>query len=105
MPGLLPDDATLKEKFELWPIVGLTCGLPPTDLETLTIDAIRTHRRLVDKADQLFQALPEEYKSGNVIGGAQHLCYIEASIEMHAQMSIVNTLINVLGYIPKSSVN
>ncbi|RWC37734.1 MAG: transcriptional regulator [Mesorhizobium sp.] len=99
------DDATLKEKFELRPIVGLTSGLPPTDLETLTIDAIRTHRRLVDKADQLFQALPEEYKSGNVIGGARHLFYIEASMEMHAQMSVVNTLISILGYIPKASVN
>ncbi|RWB78238.1 transcriptional repressor TraM [Mesorhizobium sp.] len=95
------DDATLKEKFELRPIVGLTRGLPPTDLETLTIEAIRTHRRLVDKADQLFQALPEEYKSGKVTGGPQHLCYIEASMEMHAQMSVVNALISILGYIPK----
>ncbi|RWE05063.1 MAG: transcriptional regulator [Mesorhizobium sp.] len=99
------DDATLKEKFELRPIMGLTSGLPPTDLETLTIDAIRTHRRLVDKADQLFQASPEEYKSRNVIGGARHLCYREASMEMHAQMSVVNTLISILGYIPMASVN
>nr|WP_235676693.1 transcriptional repressor TraM [Rhizobium rhizogenes]ASK44252.1 hypothetical protein [Rhizobium rhizogenes] len=34
-----------------------------------------------------------------------HLCYIEASIEMHAQMSAVSTLISILGYIPNASVN
>jgi hypothetical protein len=33
-------------------------------------------------------------------GGPQHLRYIEASIEMHAQMSAVSTLISMLGYIP-----
>lgn len=94
-----------KEEFELRPVVGLTRGLPLADLEALTIEAIRTHRHLVEKADQLFQALPDDYKVGKAAGGAQHLCYVEASIEMHAQMSVVNTLINVLGYIPEASVN
>lgn len=37
--------------------------------------------------------------------GAQHLEYIEAMIEMHAQMVSPNTLVGVLGYIPKVSVN
>ncbi|WP_085033693.1 transcriptional repressor TraM [Ensifer aridi] len=99
------EEATLKDKLELRPVAGLTRGLPHNDLESLTVDAIRTHRRLVDKADKLFQALPDDYKSGKATGGAQHLRYIEASIEMHAQMSVVNTLISILGYIPKVSVN
>jgi len=99
------EDATLTETLELRPVIGLTRGLPMSDLETLTVDAIRTHRRLVARADELFQALPEDYKAGKATGGEQHLCYIKASIEMHAQMSAVNTLIGILGYIPKVSVN
>ncbi|AAK91095.1 MULTISPECIES: transcriptional repressor TraM [Rhizobium/Agrobacterium group] len=99
------EDATLTKKVELRPLVGLTRGLHPADLEKLTIDAIRAHRRLVEKADELFQALPESYKSGKEVGGPQHLCYIEASIEMHAQMSAVSTLISILGYIPNATVN
>ncbi|MBO0128358.1 transcriptional repressor TraM [Agrobacterium sp. OT33] len=99
------DVTTLTHEVELRPVVGLTLGLPVEDLETLTIDAIRSHRRLVERADELFQALPENYKSGEAAGGKQHLQYIEASIEMHAQMSALSTLLSVLGYIPKVSVN
>ncbi|RWB38341.1 MAG: transcriptional regulator [Mesorhizobium sp.] len=99
------NDATFEEKIELRPVVGLTRGLPLADLEALTVTAIRTHRRLVDKADKMFQALPDAYKSGKAAGGARHLCYLEAAIEMHAQMSVVNTLISILGFIPKASVN
>ncbi|WP_172691167.1 transcriptional repressor TraM [Rhizobium rhizogenes] len=95
------EETTSKDQLELRPVVGLTQGLPLADLEFLTVDAIRTHRRLVDSADKLFQELPDDYKSGKAVGGAQHLRYIEASIEMHAQMSVVNTLIGILGYIPK----
>jgi hypothetical protein len=99
------EDTTLAETLELRPLIGLTRGLPMSDLETLTVEAIRTHRRLLAKADELFQALPDDYKAGKATGGEQHLSFIEASIEMHAQMSAVNTLINILGYIPKASVN
>ncbi|MCJ2877605.1 transcriptional repressor TraM [Rhizobium pusense] len=99
------DDTTVTNKVELRPLVGLTRGLPPADLEALTIDAIRTHRQLVEKADELFQALPEAYKTGQEAGGPQHMRYIEASIEMHAQMSAVSTLISILGFIPKVVVN
>jgi hypothetical protein len=100
-----PKDATLKEKLELRPVFGLTQGLAAADLETLTVDAIRKHRLLVDKADELFRALPEDYQEGRATGGTVHLRYIEASIEMHAQMNALNTLITILGYIPKVVVN
>ena len=61
--------------------------------------------QLLEKADQLFQALPQGYKIGKAAGGQQHLEYIEAMIEMHAQMSALNTLVELLGYIPKVSAN
>lgn len=97
------DDA-VSDTLELRPVIGLTRGLPSADIETLAVNAIRLHRQLVEKADQLFQALPEEYQIGKATGGVQYLTYIEAMIEMHAQMSVVNTLVGVLGYIPKISV-
>lgn len=90
---------------ELRPVIGLTGGLATADVETLTVNAIRLHRQLLDKADQLFQALPEEYRMAKVTGGVQHLEYIEAMIEMHAQMSALNTLLGVLGYVPKMATN
>ncbi len=99
------DAPTSEDKLEMRPVYGLTQGLPKADLETLTVDAIRTHRRLVDNADQLFQTLPDAYKSGKAAGGAQHLNYIQACMDMHAQMYVVNTLVTILGYIPKVSVN
>ena len=102
---MTPDALPSEDRLEMRPVYGLTQGLPKADLESLTVDAIRTHRRLVDEADQLFQALPEDYKSGKAAGGAQHLTYIQACMEMHAQMYVVNTLVTILGYIPKVTMN
>ncbi|EGP53996.1 transcriptional repressor (plasmid) [Agrobacterium tumefaciens F2] len=102
---MTPDTPTSEDKLEMRAVYGLTQGLPKADLESLTVDAIRTHRQLVDEADRLFHALPEDHKSGKAAGGAQHLIYIQACMEMHAQMYVVNTLVTILGYIPKVSVN
>ncbi|XUY30110.1 transcriptional repressor TraM (plasmid) [Agrobacterium sp. rho-8.1] len=101
----MKSDILMQQAELIRPVVGLTRGLSVTDLEILTVDAIRTHRILVDKADKLFQALPDDYKTGKTVGGSQHLCSIEASIAMHAQQSVVNTLIIILGYIPDVSLN
>ena len=91
--------------MEIRAVVGLTRGLPKADLESLAIEAIRVHRRLVDEADRRFQDLPEDYRAGKATGGAQHLGYIQACMDMHAQMYVVNTLVTILGYIPKVSAN
>ncbi|OOO33527.1 UNVERIFIED_ORG: transcriptional regulator [Rhizobium sophorae] len=102
---MISDAPKSEDKLEIRPVFGLTQGLPKADLESLTVEAIRTHRRLVDEANGLFQELPEEHKSGKATGGTQHLSYIQACMEMHAQMYVVNTLITILGYIPKVSVS
>jgi hypothetical protein len=78
----------------------LLVGLPLSDLEVLTVRAIRVHRRLIEHAEQMFLGLPEDIKSGRLHGGALHLAYIEVAMEMHAQASIVSTLLEVLGRIP-----
>jgi hypothetical protein len=98
-------DAAVSGACELRPVIGLTRGLPGADIELLAVNAIRLHRQLLEKADQLFQALPQDYKCGTAVGGTQHLEYIEAMIEMHAQMGALNTLVGLLGYIPKVSLN
>jgi hypothetical protein len=99
------NDFSASAASELRPVIGLTRGLPGPDIEVLAVNAIRLHRQLLEKADQLFQELPQVYKTGSAMGGALHLEYIEAMIEMHAQMSALNTLIGLLGYIPNVSVN
>ncbi|WP_026622788.1 TraR antiactivator (plasmid) [Ensifer sp. WSM1721] len=96
---------TFDAKLEIRALLGLTQGLPRPQLELLAAEAIRTHRLLVDKADQLFQALPEKDEIPEMIGSAQHLDYIRACIEMHTQTYATNTLINLLGYIPKVPTN
>ncbi|WP_276122409.1 transcriptional repressor TraM [Pararhizobium qamdonense] len=98
-------ESAVSDTCELRPVIGLTCSLTKADVETLTVNAIRLHRQLLERADQLFQALPDDYRTGKATGGVQHLEYIEAMIEMHAQMSAVNTLVGVLGYIPKVAAN
>lgn len=99
------EDSSVTSVNQLRPVIGLTHGLAGGDVEILTVNAIRMHRRLVERADQLFQALPENHKVGKTTGGKQHLEYIEAMIEMHAQMNALNTLLEILGYVPTVSVN
>lgn len=95
----------MADTSELRPVIGLTRGLDTVDIETLTVNAIRLHRQLVEKAEQLFQALPADLKTGKAFGGEQHLEYVEAMIAMHAQMNVLDTLVRILGYIPNVSVN
>lgn len=99
------NDTVATGSCELRPLIGLTRGLPATDIEQLTVNAIRLHRQLLARADQLFQALPRDYQVGNAVGGAQHLEYVEAMIEMHAQMNALSMLTNLLGFIPKVAAN
>lgn len=99
------NESAAEAKFELRPLIGLTRGLPQSDLEAITVNAIRIHRQLVDRADELFHALPDTCKAGKTHGGEQHVRYIEAAIEMHSQMAAVATLIALLGYTPSVSVN
>ncbi|MEZ0211613.1 MAG: transcriptional repressor TraM [Xanthobacteraceae bacterium] len=99
------NESASETKIPLRPLVGLTRGLPQSDLEAITANAIRIHRQLVDRADELFHGLPDACKTGRAPGGEQHIRYIEAAIEMHSQMAVVATLIALLGYTPSVSVN
>lgn len=96
------DDRLNGEAVDLKPLVGLLYGLPSPLIERLTIDAIREHRELLERAENLFHELPADVKAGKGVVGDAHVAYLEATIRMHAQMSALTTLLHILGYTPKA---
>ena len=90
-----------EHKVTLRPVVGLTEHLPKTDLEQITIQAIRTHRLLRDTAEAKYE---EWRKAGPVTScdsvGPDRVAYVSAMIDMHAQQTILSTLLDVLGHVP-----
>jgi len=88
-------------KITLRPVVGLTENLPKRDLEQITIQAIRTHRRLRDTAEAKY----EEWRKLPPVAycdtlGPERIAYVSAMIEMHAQQTVLSTLLDVLGHVP-----
>ena len=102
----MPDDekgyVQPEHKLVLRPVVGLTENLPKSDLEQITVLAINTHRRLRDLAE----ARQDEWhaiEAGNPSAKAArsaHIAYVTAMNGMHAQQTVLSTLLDVLGYIP-----
>ncbi len=91
-----------EQNFVLRPIVGLTENLPKGDLERITLEAIKTHRRLRDAAEERWtqcQMAPSVDSFAATAGDAR-IAYVKAMIEMHAQQAVLSTLLDVLGYIP-----
>jgi hypothetical protein len=95
------DERLTSKTVDLRPIVGLLHELPEALVERLTVQAIRDHRELVERAENLFQALPEEIRSGKAACGDEQFDYLQATIAMHAQMSALTTLLDILGYTPR----
>ncbi|QRG09981.1 transcriptional regulator (plasmid) [Xanthobacter dioxanivorans] len=88
-------------KVTLRPVVGLTEHLPKRDLEQITIQAIRTHRRLRDAAEAKY----EEWRKAPPVSGCDtvgpdRIAYVSAMLDMHAQQTLLSTLLNVLGHVP-----
>ncbi|WP_108610722.1 transcriptional repressor TraM [Aminobacter sp. MSH1] len=91
-----------EHKLVLRPVVGLTENLPTSDLEQITVQAIRTHRRLRDLAEarqDQWHAIEARDPSAKSARPAR-IAYVTAMIEMHAQQTVLSTLLDVLGYIP-----
>ena len=84
----------------LRPVVGLTENLPKKDLEYITAEAIRAHRRLRDAAEALHAPYLETPPlKGDTVGSAR-LAWVGAMIRSHAQQALLSTLLEVLGYVP-----
>lgn len=102
----MPDDekgyVQPEHKLVLRPVVGLTENLPTSDLEQITIQAIKTHRRLRDLAEvrqDEWHAIEAHDPSAKSARPAR-IAYVTAMIGMHAQQTVLSTLLDVLGYIP-----
>jgi len=103
---MMPDDekgyVQPEHKLVLRPVVGLTENLPTSDLEQITIQAIKTHRRLRDLAEARqdeWHAIAAGDPSAKAARSA-HIAFVTAMIAMHAQQTMLSTLLDVLGYIP-----
>jgi hypothetical protein len=94
--SILSDHKTL-----LRPVIGLAENLPRQDLEQITIEAIRKHRRLRDEAEALEVSYSDQPpKSADTVGQAR-LAWVSAMMQMHAQQRLLSNLLEVLGYIPE----
>jgi hypothetical protein len=85
-------------KIFLRPLVGLLEGQPKDVIERLTIEAITRHRSLVSEAElayDRFKNRPGELE----IPEAQE-AYFSSMIAVHAQQTVVSTMLDILGYIP-----
>ncbi|KUM24391.1 hypothetical protein AU467_30495 [Mesorhizobium loti] len=89
------------DKISLRPVIGLTEGLSKGDLEQITIEAIRTHRRLRDAADTRCEEWRQTLSTEalDTVGPAR-IAYVVAMIEMHAQQAALSTLLDLLGHVP-----
>ncbi|MDQ0304938.1 transcriptional repressor TraM [Ancylobacter polymorphus] len=90
-----------EHKVTLRPVVGLTEHLSKRDLEQITIQAIKRHRSLRDAAESKY----EEWRkappsSGCDTVGPARIAYVSAMIDMHAQQTLLSTLLDVLGHVP-----
>lgn len=71
-------------------------GLEPKEIERFVVEEIEKHRRLRDEAIRL-EAM-QESKEGK---SETNRAYVSAMIAVHAQQTVVSTLLDILGYIPE----
>lgn len=102
----MPDDekgnVQPEHKVVLRPVVGLAENLPTSDLEQIAVQAIKAHRRLRDLAEARqdeWHVIEDRDPSAKSARPAR-IAYVTAMIDMHAQQTVLSTLLDVLGYIP-----
>ncbi|MCZ7497265.1 hypothetical protein O8B39_22450 [Agrobacterium rhizogenes] len=96
--GASDDDTVSENKVVLRPLIGLMNGLEPKEIERFVIEEIKKHRRLRDEATRLERIVDSQVagEDNKDVNGA----YISAMIAVHAQQTVVSTLLDILGYIP-----
>jgi hypothetical protein len=95
-----PHDGTVSDsKLVLRPLIGLMNGVEPTEIEWFVIDEIEKHRRLRDEATQI-ETMLDSHAAGDE-KSETHRAYVSAMIAVHAQQTVVSTLLDILGYIPE----
>ena len=86
----------------LRPLVGLMHGRDPVDIERFTIAEMEKHRLLRDQAVRL-EAQCRELGDSDERADLEN-DYVTAMIAVHAQQTVVSTMLDILGFIPKTPV-
>lgn len=97
--GASHDETVVKDKLVLRPLIGLMNGLEREDIERFVFEEIEKHRRLRDEATRI-EAILESQPTG-AAEMETNRAYISAMIAVHAQQTVVSTLLDILGYIPE----
>ncbi|PSS59973.1 transcriptional regulator [Ensifer sp. NM-2] len=98
--GAKRNDLVSGGKLVLRPLIGLMGGLKLDEIECFVIEEIEKHRRLRDEAVRIESSLDSETDQIEVTENRR--AYISAMIAVHAQQTVVSTLLDVLGYIPET---
>ncbi len=85
-------------KLILRPLIGLMSDQPPEEIERHVVREIEKHRRLRDAAVMLEAKVDAAADPESAREASQD--YIAAMIAVHAQQTVVSTLLDILGYIP-----
>lgn len=85
-------------KIVLRPLIGLLIGQPKDVIERLTIEAISKHRSLVSEAELAYDRFKNQ--PGEMEISEAREAYLSSMIAVHAQQTVVSTLLDILGYIP-----
>ncbi|MXN49457.1 hypothetical protein GR138_30175 [Shinella kummerowiae] len=89
-------------KLVLRPLIGLMSAMPPEEIERHVVQEIEKHRRLRDEAVVLESRIDHASKLQRNQIDIQEAsrAYVSAMIAVHAQQTVVSTLLDILGYIP-----
>ncbi len=85
-------------KIVLRPLIGLLVGQPKDVIERLTIEAITKHRCFVSEAELAYDRFKNKLEEMEVSEAQE--AYLSSMIAVHAQQTVVSTMLDILGYIP-----
>ena len=86
---------------ELTPAVEeLVSSLQASELESLAVQAITEHRRLLEIAEEAYEAMMRAESHGGEPGQYREP-YVRAMLNNKAQLALVNLLVERLGYLPE----
>jgi TraR antiactivator len=97
--GASDDDTVSGNKVVLRPLIGLMNGLQSKEIERFVVEEIEKHRRLRGDAVRLEVVLESQVPGESKVD--VNRAYVSAMIAVHAQQTVVSTLLDILGYIPE----
>lgn len=96
---VISDNSMPDTKITLRPLIGLMDGRSTCEVEYHVVQEVEKHRRLRNEAVMLEAQLIAESDTDAATAVGQ--AYVSAMIAVHAQQTVVSTLLDILGYIPE----